>query len=146
MISPIAKASILDITYPDVETNCDITYDRTCGTQANKRRTDAGALPGGNAGEYRCRSREGGEAGRSVTGGRQARNRAALAQAVKAETGRPASPHAAGPQQVADAIEFWKARGRPASRRTSTTVGVLAPRHPFQWDILASDRMTNRRG
>jgi hypothetical protein len=28
------------------------------------------------------------------------------------------------------AIEFWKARGRPASRCTSSTVDVLALRHP----------------
>jgi hypothetical protein len=29
---------------------------------------------------------------------------------------------------------IWKARGRPASRRTSSTVDVLAPRHPLQCD------------
>jgi hypothetical protein len=30
--------------------------------------------------------------------------------------------------------KIWKARGRPASRRTSSTVDVLALRHPLQWD------------
>src|SRR6516165_8367491 len=32
------------------------------------------------------------------------------------------------------AIASPKARGRPASRRTSPTVDVLALRHPLQWD------------
>jgi hypothetical protein len=49
-------------------------------------------------------------------------------------------------QSLSTCYRSWKARGRPASRRTSSTVDVLALRHPLQWDILASDRMTNRRG
>jgi hypothetical protein len=44
----------------------------------------------------------------------------------------------------------WKARGRPASRRTSSTVDVLAPRHPLQWDggdggTMAKDNTASKR-
>jgi hypothetical protein len=37
-------------------------------------------------------------------------------------------------QSLSTCYRSWKARGRPASRRTSSTVDVLAPRHPLQCD------------
>src|SRR5262249_61370915 len=37
------------------------------------------------------------------------------------------------------------ARGRPASRRTSSTVDVLALRHPFQWDGGDGGTMARKR-
>src|SRR5262244_1101708 len=37
-------------------------------------------------------------------------------------------------QSLSACYRTWKARGRPASRRTSSTVDVLALRHPLQWD------------
>jgi hypothetical protein len=37
-------------------------------------------------------------------------------------------------QSLLTCYRSWKARGRPASRRTSSTVDVLALRHPLQWD------------
>src|SRR5215471_3343336 len=37
-------------------------------------------------------------------------------------------------QSLSPCYRIWKARGRPASRRTSSTVDVLALRHPLQWD------------
>ena len=37
-------------------------------------------------------------------------------------------------QSLSACYRSWKARGRPASRRTSSTVDVLALRHPLQWD------------
>jgi len=49
-------------------------------------------------------------------------------------------------RNLANVLMFGKARGRLASRRTSSTVDVLALRHTSNGDNLASDRMTNRRG
>src|SRR5262249_61062314 len=37
-------------------------------------------------------------------------------------------------QSLSACYRTWKARGRPASRRTSSTVDVLALRHSLQWD------------
>jgi hypothetical protein len=39
------------------------------------------------------------------------------------------------------AIEFWKARGRPASRRTSSTVDVLALRQPSNGTVVTVGTM-----
>jgi hypothetical protein len=48
-----------------------------------------------------------------------------------------------GPQSLSACYRTWKARGRPASRRTSSTVDVLALRHPLQWDGGDGGAMAN---
>src|SRR5262245_26978633 len=48
-------------------------------------------------------------------------------------------------QSLSACYRTWKARGRPASRRTSSTVDVLALRHPFQWDGDDGGTMAKRR-
>jgi hypothetical protein len=37
-------------------------------------------------------------------------------------------------QSLSGCYKIWKERGRPASRRTPSTVDVLALRHSLQWD------------
>jgi hypothetical protein len=71
------RGPIDDIKYPAVETNCDITYDATRGTQANKRRADAGSIPGRDVGAYRRRARGGREASGPAAGSSRARDRTA---------------------------------------------------------------------
>src|SRR5262245_5335634 len=60
-----------------IETNCGITYDLTRGTQTNKRRADASALPSGDSCAHRHSSRQRREAGGPVAAGGRARDRAA---------------------------------------------------------------------
>ena len=53
-------------------------------------------------------------------------------------------------QSLSACYRTWKARGRPASRRTSSTVDVLALRHPLQWNggdggTMAKDETASKR-
>src|SRR5262249_44803461 len=48
-------------------------------------------------------------------------------------------------QSLSACYRIWKARGRPASRRTSSTVDVLALRHPLQWDGGDGGTMARKR-
>src|SRR5215472_915446 len=48
-------------------------------------------------------------------------------------------------QSLSACYRIWKARGRPASRRTSSTVDVLALRRSLQWDGGDGGTMAKRR-